>query len=72
MYHDLDSELIRAWQLLHELSDSNARNRDLAAGLRNAAHTLQVFLLSSLDCKRKTYNEGVLRVKRPKLLQEPR
>ena len=42
MYHDIDSELIRAWQLLHELADSNQRNRELAVGLRNVADTLKV------------------------------
>ncbi|KAF7794339.1 hypothetical protein EIP86_005473 [Pleurotus ostreatoroseus] len=43
MYHDLDNELIRAWQLLHELSESNARNRDLAIGLHNVADVLKTF-----------------------------
>lgn len=42
MYHDLDSELIRAWQLLHELAESNARNRELASGLHGVADTLKV------------------------------
>ena len=46
MYHDLDNELIRAWQLLHELSESNARNRDLAVGLHNVADVLKVFFLA--------------------------
>ena len=42
MFHDLDSELVRAWQLLNELSDTNSRNRELAANLRNYADALKV------------------------------
>ncbi|KAH9858279.1 hypothetical protein C2E23DRAFT_920626 [Lenzites betulinus] len=41
MYHDLDSELIRAWQILHELSEQNALNQKMASTLASQAHSLK-------------------------------
>ncbi|PIL31503.1 hypothetical protein GSI_06205 [Ganoderma sinense ZZ0214-1] len=41
MYHDLDGDLIRAWQILHELSEQNALNHKMAAGLASQAHSLK-------------------------------
>ena len=42
MYHDLDGDLIRAWQILHELSEQNAINQKMAATLASQAHALKV------------------------------
>ena len=42
MYHDSDADLIRAWQILHELSEQNAMNHKIAAGLATQAHSLKV------------------------------
>ena len=42
MYHDLDGDLIRAWQILHELSEQNALNHKMAAALASQAHSLKV------------------------------
>ncbi|KAI0718903.1 hypothetical protein C8T65DRAFT_637311 [Cerioporus squamosus] len=39
--HDLDSDLIRAWQILHELSEQNALNHKMAATLASQAHSLK-------------------------------
>ncbi|KAI1794021.1 hypothetical protein LXA43DRAFT_971651 [Ganoderma leucocontextum] len=41
MYHDLDGDLIRAWQILHELSEQNALNHKMAASLASQAHSLK-------------------------------
>ncbi|TBU62133.1 hypothetical protein BD310DRAFT_872393 [Dichomitus squalens] len=41
MYHDLDGDLIRAWQILHELSEQNALNQKMAATLASQAHALK-------------------------------
>ncbi|KAM5536005.1 hypothetical protein V8D89_010263 [Ganoderma adspersum] len=41
MYHDLDGDLIRAWQILHELSEQNALNHKIAASLASQAHSLK-------------------------------
>ncbi|CCM03763.1 uncharacterized protein FIBRA_05909 [Fibroporia radiculosa] len=37
----MDSELLRAWQLLHDLSEQNAQNHKLALGLRQQTGTLK-------------------------------
>ena len=46
MYHssyDLEHELmIKAWQLLHELSEYNTHNQKLAVNLQNGAISLKV------------------------------
>ncbi|KAH9929713.1 uncharacterized protein B0H18DRAFT_995857 [Fomitopsis serialis] len=41
MYHDTDTDLVRAWQLLHELSEQNAHNFKLSNTLRTQAGTLK-------------------------------
>ncbi|KAH9837314.1 uncharacterized protein C8Q71DRAFT_757668 [Rhodofomes roseus] len=41
MYHDTDTDLVRAWQLLHELSEQNAHNLKLSNALRTQASTLK-------------------------------
>ncbi|KAI0375483.1 hypothetical protein BV20DRAFT_1040855 [Pilatotrama ljubarskyi] len=41
MYHDLDGDLIRAWQILHELSEQNALNQKMASTLASQAHSLK-------------------------------
>ncbi|KAI0830790.1 hypothetical protein BC628DRAFT_902914 [Trametes gibbosa] len=41
MYHDLDNDLIRAWQILHELSEQNALNQKMASTLASQAHSLK-------------------------------
>ncbi|KAI0715071.1 hypothetical protein C8Q76DRAFT_729481 [Earliella scabrosa] len=41
MYHDLDGDLIRAWQILHELSEQNALNHKMAATLASQAQSLK-------------------------------
>lgn len=42
MFHDMDSDLIRAWQLLHELSEQNAHNHKMSAALQSQAGALKV------------------------------
>lgn len=42
MYHDLDGDLIRAWQILHELAEQNALNHKIATSLASQAHSLKV------------------------------
>lgn len=42
MYYDMENDLIRAWQLLLDLSDLNAHNQKVAAGLNNIAAGLKV------------------------------
>ncbi|OCH88770.1 hypothetical protein OBBRIDRAFT_65700 [Obba rivulosa] len=41
MYHDLDSDLIRAWQLLHEISEQNSHNHKMASTLQSQADSLK-------------------------------
>ncbi|KAL6307635.1 hypothetical protein BKA93DRAFT_815671 [Sparassis latifolia] len=41
MYHDIDSDLIRVWQLLHELSEQNAHNQKMAGALQSQAGALK-------------------------------
>ncbi|CAL1694291.1 unnamed protein product [Somion occarium] len=41
MYYDMENDLIRAWQLLLDLSDLNAHNQKVAAGLNNIAAGLK-------------------------------
>ncbi|KZT72945.1 hypothetical protein DAEQUDRAFT_704740 [Daedalea quercina L-15889] len=41
MYHDTDADLVRAWQLLHELSEQNTHNLKLSSTLRTQAGTLK-------------------------------
>ncbi|EMD42331.1 hypothetical protein CERSUDRAFT_90948 [Gelatoporia subvermispora B] len=41
MYHDLDGDLFRAWQLLHELSEQNSHNHKMAAALHSQADSLK-------------------------------
>ncbi|KAI0639885.1 hypothetical protein C8Q77DRAFT_1268309 [Trametes polyzona] len=41
MYHDHDGDLIRAWQILHELSEQNALNHKMASTLASQAHSLK-------------------------------
>jgi hypothetical protein len=38
----MDGELVRAWQLIVELSEQNARNQKVAADLKAQANQLQV------------------------------
>lgn len=38
----MESELIRVWQLVSELSEQLARNQDLATSLKNQAVVLKV------------------------------
>ncbi|KAI0756527.1 hypothetical protein C8Q80DRAFT_1333403 [Daedaleopsis nitida] len=40
-HYDLDNDLIRAWQILHELSEQNALNHKMAATLASQAHSLK-------------------------------
>jgi hypothetical protein len=39
---DMDAELVRAWQLIVELSEQNARNQKIATELKAQANQLQV------------------------------
>lgn len=41
MYHDMETELIRAWQLLHELSEQNAHNHKMSLALHSQAGALK-------------------------------
>ncbi|THG96946.1 hypothetical protein EW026_g4971 [Hermanssonia centrifuga] len=41
MYHDIESDLIRAWQLLHELTEQNAHNHKMSNNLHGLADTLK-------------------------------
>lgn len=57
MYHDTDADLVRAWQLLHELSEQNAHNLKLSTALRTQASTLKVRVRpvvaeATLSCRR--------------------
>jgi hypothetical protein len=38
----MDAELVRAWQLIVELSEQNARNQKIANDLKAQANQLQV------------------------------
>lgn len=44
MYHydSIENDLVKAWQLLHELSEYNAHNQKLAANLHSVANSLKV------------------------------
>lgn len=44
MYHDIDSDMLRAVQLLQELSEQNARNKDMSVKLVAMAGQLKVCL----------------------------
>jgi hypothetical protein len=39
---DMDGELLRAWQLILELSEQNSHNQKIADALKQQATTLQV------------------------------
>lgn len=41
MYHEMENDLMRAWQLLHELSEQNAHNYKMAVALRSQAGGLK-------------------------------
>ncbi|KAK7686562.1 hypothetical protein QCA50_010162 [Cerrena zonata] len=43
MYHydSIENDLVKAWQLLHELSEYNTHNQKLAANLHNVTHNLK-------------------------------
>ncbi|KAI0778664.1 hypothetical protein BD413DRAFT_609244 [Trametes elegans] len=41
MYHDLNGDLIRAWQILHDLAEQNALNHKMASTLASQAHSLK-------------------------------
>lgn len=42
MYHDVDSDFMRAWQLLHELSEQNAVNMKMSTNLHSLTDALKV------------------------------
>jgi hypothetical protein len=44
MYHDVDNDFMRAWQLLIELSEQNALNHKMSANLHGMADALKVIL----------------------------
>jgi hypothetical protein len=46
----MDSELVRAWQLIVELSEQNARNQKIATELKAQANQLQVSPLFRYKC----------------------
>lgn len=58
--HDLDSDLIRAWQILHELSEQNALNHKMAATLASQAHSLKVCLVASCITTKHSCMQSVL------------
>ncbi|OSD06165.1 hypothetical protein PYCCODRAFT_1423049 [Trametes coccinea BRFM310] len=41
MYHDIEGDLIRAWQCLQDLSEQNALNLKMASTLASQAHSLK-------------------------------
>ena len=42
MYHDVDNDFMRAWQLLHELSEQNAINQKMSLNLHSLTDALKV------------------------------
>ena len=47
MYHNMDQELIHAYQLLMELSEQNSHNHKMSTNLHSLADTLKVWLCAS-------------------------
>lgn len=47
MYHDMEGDLIRAYQLLMELSEQNGHNHKMSSSLHSLTDTLKVHLASS-------------------------
>ncbi|KAI0081147.1 hypothetical protein K474DRAFT_1695282 [Panus rudis PR-1116 ss-1] len=41
MYYDIEGDLVKAWQLLHELGEQNAHNAKMSANLKGAVGTLK-------------------------------
>ncbi|KAI0348132.1 hypothetical protein BDW22DRAFT_1320468 [Trametopsis cervina] len=41
MYHDVESDYVRVWQLLHELSEQNALNQKMSENLHTVTETLK-------------------------------
>ncbi|KAH9949360.1 hypothetical protein B0H21DRAFT_728598 [Amylocystis lapponica] len=41
MYHDVDSDFIRAWQIIHELSEQNLHNQKMSTALTGQAGALK-------------------------------
>ena len=60
MYHDLDGDLIRAWQILHELSEQNALNHKMAATLASQAQSLKVCLVPDRSVPEHSCMQGML------------
>jgi hypothetical protein len=46
----MDGEVLRAWQLIVELSEQNARNQKVANDLKAQANQLQVAAARRLSC----------------------
>lgn len=43
-YQNMDRELLKVWQLVHDLSEQLAHNQKITASLQNQAQSLQVSL----------------------------
>lgn len=46
----MDNELLRVWQLLHELSDQLNHNQKISTALQSQAHALKVRFICFLMC----------------------
>ena len=58
---DLDSELVRVWHLIHELSEQLAHNQQTTVKLQNQANALKVRTLTACVHDRPTQAEGNIR-----------
>lgn len=52
MYHDVDNDFLRAWQLLHELSEQNALNHKMSSNLHSLTDALKVTTFHYHTCFR--------------------
>ena len=41
MFHDIDTDLMRAWQLLHEISEQNTHNQKMSSILLTRVNPLK-------------------------------
>lgn len=67
MYHDMEGELIRAYQLLMELSEQNNHNHKMSNNLHSLTDTLKVHLSSTCAWLLKTYINEVFYCRRRRL-----
>lgn len=48
MYHDIEGDLVRAWQLLNELGEQNAHNHKMSSNLHGITDSLKVCVIRQL------------------------